>query len=169
MVARRPRMLTVSEKEALILELLSQGDQMYGLQLVAASRRRLKRGNVLRDARADGGEGLSSPYHLEDAPSKAAVCRADLPADRALGNGGAWRRGPPAHDADARVCRGPCTARAAMAARCAARAMERVIDSGSHVHRKEHRSAMRKGRRWRSRWVRIAGYFALMKVVALCA
>jgi hypothetical protein len=42
--ARRPP--TLSAKESLILELLVQGNEMYGLQLVAASRRRLKRGTV---------------------------------------------------------------------------------------------------------------------------
>ena len=46
MAVRRPRLLTLSEKESLILELLSQGHEMYGLQLVAASKRRLKRGTV---------------------------------------------------------------------------------------------------------------------------
>ena len=40
------RLPTLPGKEALILELLSQGQEMYGLQLVAASRRRLKRGTV---------------------------------------------------------------------------------------------------------------------------
>ena len=40
-----PRVLTVSPKELLVLQLL--GDQeLYGLQLVAASRGRLKRGTV---------------------------------------------------------------------------------------------------------------------------
>jgi PadR family transcriptional regulator, regulatory protein PadR len=42
-------MLTLSAKESLILELLvsaGREDKMYGLQLVAASRRRLKRGTV---------------------------------------------------------------------------------------------------------------------------
>jgi DNA-binding PadR family transcriptional regulator len=39
-------MLTLSSKESLILELLAREDEMYGLQLVAASRRRLKRGTV---------------------------------------------------------------------------------------------------------------------------
>lgn len=43
---RRPRMLTLSTKESLILELLVQNQGMYGLQLVAASGRRLKRGTV---------------------------------------------------------------------------------------------------------------------------
>jgi PadR family transcriptional regulator PadR len=37
---------TLPPKEALILELLVQEKDMYGLQLVAASRRRLKRGTV---------------------------------------------------------------------------------------------------------------------------
>ncbi len=45
-MARRPRLLTLSPKESLILELLTTGDAMYGLELVAASRGRLKRGTV---------------------------------------------------------------------------------------------------------------------------
>ena len=39
-------MLTLSVKESLILELLVDRDELYGLQLVAASRRKLKRGTV---------------------------------------------------------------------------------------------------------------------------
>jgi PadR family transcriptional regulator, regulatory protein PadR len=46
MPVRRPRVLTLSAKESLILELLVEGGELYGLQLVAASRRRLKRGTV---------------------------------------------------------------------------------------------------------------------------
>ena len=40
-----PRALTVSPKELLVLELLQQ-QELYGLQLAAASRGRLKRGTV---------------------------------------------------------------------------------------------------------------------------
>ena len=40
-----PRVLTLSPKELLVLELLRHQD-LYGLQLVAASRGRLKRGTV---------------------------------------------------------------------------------------------------------------------------
>ena len=40
------RALSLSDKEQLILELLSSADKMYGLELVAASRKRLKRGTV---------------------------------------------------------------------------------------------------------------------------
>jgi DNA-binding PadR family transcriptional regulator len=40
------RIPTLPPKEALILELLVGESEMYGLQLVAASRRRLKRGTV---------------------------------------------------------------------------------------------------------------------------
>jgi DNA-binding PadR family transcriptional regulator len=36
----------LSAKETLILELLAQGEELYGLQLVAASRGRLKRGTI---------------------------------------------------------------------------------------------------------------------------
>lgn len=41
-----PRVLTVSPKELLILQLLVRNKERYGLQLVAGSRGRLKRGTV---------------------------------------------------------------------------------------------------------------------------
>ena len=41
-----PHVLTVSRKELLILELLVRNKELYGLQLVAGSRGRLKRGTV---------------------------------------------------------------------------------------------------------------------------
>lgn len=41
-----PRVLTVSRKELLVLELLVRANELYGLQLVAASKGRLKRGTV---------------------------------------------------------------------------------------------------------------------------
>ena len=40
------RALTLSDKEQLILQLLSSAEEMYGLELVGASRKRLKRGTV---------------------------------------------------------------------------------------------------------------------------
>ena len=45
-MSRKPRVPTLSDKESLILELLGADGEMYGLQLVAASKRRLKRGTV---------------------------------------------------------------------------------------------------------------------------
>jgi PadR family transcriptional regulator PadR len=45
-VPSHPRPLTLSPKESLILELLVATPELYGLQLVAGSRRRLKRGTV---------------------------------------------------------------------------------------------------------------------------
>jgi PadR family transcriptional regulator PadR len=45
-MANQIRLPTLPPKEALILELLLQEKEMYGLQLVAASRKRLKRGTV---------------------------------------------------------------------------------------------------------------------------
>jgi len=41
-----PGTFKLSHNESVILALLVQGDEMYGLQLVAASKRRLKRGTV---------------------------------------------------------------------------------------------------------------------------
>src|SRR5262245_13546007 len=43
---KRPRVLTLSAKESLILDLLVRDGELYGLQLVSASKRRLKRGTV---------------------------------------------------------------------------------------------------------------------------
>lgn len=43
---KQPRVLTLSPKEQLVLELLARSEEAYGLQLVAASRGRLKRGTV---------------------------------------------------------------------------------------------------------------------------
>src|SRR5215470_17872225 len=45
-MAKRPRVLTLSEKEHLVLELLVAHGELYGLQLVAQSKRKLKRGTV---------------------------------------------------------------------------------------------------------------------------
>jgi DNA-binding PadR family transcriptional regulator len=45
-MASRSQLPTLPAKEALILDLLLGEDEMYGLQLVAASGQRLKRGTV---------------------------------------------------------------------------------------------------------------------------
>jgi len=45
-VARPPHVPRLPPKEALILELLIGHKELYGLELVAASKRRLKRGTV---------------------------------------------------------------------------------------------------------------------------
>ena len=64
------RVPTLPQKEALILELLVGQSEMYGLQLVAASKRRLKRGTVYvtLGRMEDKGFIISS---LEDAPPEA--------------------------------------------------------------------------------------------------
>lgn len=68
MGAKRPRVLTLSAKESLILELLVARDELYGLQLVAASKRQLKRGTVyVTLGRMEEKGYLSS--RLEDAPA----------------------------------------------------------------------------------------------------
>lgn len=46
MPTSHPQVLTVSRKELLVLELLVANQQLYGLQLVVASKGRLKRGTV---------------------------------------------------------------------------------------------------------------------------
>jgi PadR family transcriptional regulator, regulatory protein PadR len=68
--SRHPRVLTVSPKELLILELLARGTSLYGLQLVAASRGRLKRGTVYVTLGRMEDKGLIAST-LEDAPAEA--------------------------------------------------------------------------------------------------
>lgn len=62
-----PRILTVSPKELLTLELLTKDKQSYGLQLVAASRGRLKRGTVYVTLGRMEEKGLITSW-LDDAP-----------------------------------------------------------------------------------------------------
>ena len=59
--------------------------------------------------------------------------------------------------------------RAMAAGLCSPPTIERVIDPVLTDIEIESRTAMAAGQRWRSRWIRIAGCFALVKVVALCA
>ena len=67
MATTRPRVLTLSTKESLILELLVHQHEMYGLQMVAASRRRLKRGTVYVTLGRMEEKGYITS-RLEDAP-----------------------------------------------------------------------------------------------------
>jgi DNA-binding PadR family transcriptional regulator len=68
MAGRRPP--TLSVKESLILELLVRDHEMYGLQLVAASRRRLKRGTVYVTLGRMEDKGYITS-RLEDPPAEA--------------------------------------------------------------------------------------------------
>ena len=68
MAGKRPRMLTLSPKESLILELLTTQDELYGLQLVAASKRKLKRGTVYVTLGRMEEKGYITS-RLEDAPA----------------------------------------------------------------------------------------------------
>ena len=70
MLGRRPRMLTLSTKESLILELLVQKQGMYGLQLVAASGGLLKRGTVYVTLGRMEEKGYIAS-RLEDPPAEA--------------------------------------------------------------------------------------------------
>ena len=70
MAAKRPRVLTLSAKESLILQLLVRHDQAYGLELVSASRGRLKRGTVYVTLGRMEEKGYITS-RLEDAPPDA--------------------------------------------------------------------------------------------------
>lgn len=52
---------------------------------------------------------------------------------------------------------------------CTADTMGRIIDPVIADIQAEHAQALREGRVWRSRWVRLAGYCAFVKIVSLCA
>ena len=67
MPGKRPRLLTLSAKESLILELLVDGGELYGLQLVASSKRKLKRGTVYVTLGRMEEKGYITS-RLEDAP-----------------------------------------------------------------------------------------------------
>src|SRR6476646_11636924 len=68
MVGKRPRLLTLSAKEFLILDLLTERGELYGLQLVATSRRKLKRGTVYVTLGRMEQKGYITS-RLEDAPA----------------------------------------------------------------------------------------------------
>jgi Lipopolysaccharide export system permease LptF/LptG len=57
--------------------------------------------------------------------------------------------------------------RAVAARLCTARTMERLIDPVLTDAEIEYRNAIAQGRVWRSRWIRMGGYFAFLKVIAL--
>jgi PadR family transcriptional regulator PadR len=84
MAAKRPRVLTLSAKESLILELLIHSPEMYGLQLVASSRRRLKRGTVYVTLGRMEEKGYITS-RLEDAPPQAGGLPRRLYKPTALG------------------------------------------------------------------------------------
>ena len=91
MSRRRDAIPTLSSKERLILELLVGREELYGLQLVDSSRRRLKRGTVyVTLARMeDKGYVIS---RREDPPPDAGGLPRRLYAPTALGRTvlGAW-------------------------------------------------------------------------------
>jgi PadR family transcriptional regulator PadR len=84
MAGKRPRMLTLSAKESLILELLVAQQELYGLQLVAASKRRLKRGTVYVTLGRMEEKGYITS-RLEDAPPDAGGLPRRLYQPTALG------------------------------------------------------------------------------------
>ncbi len=46
--------------------------------------------------------------------------------------------------------------------------MERVVDPLLADLQKEHAEAIRRGRVWKSRWIRLAGYVVFLKTIAVC-
>ena len=70
MTTRRPPIPRLSPKESLILDLLAQSEEQYGLQMVAASKGRLKRGTVYVTLGRMEDKGYVTS-HAEDAPDGA--------------------------------------------------------------------------------------------------
>src|SRR5262245_24503625 len=70
MSSRHPAVPRLSAKESLILDLLSTDGELYGLQLVSASRGRLKRGTVYVTLGRMEDKG-SATSRAEDAPDGA--------------------------------------------------------------------------------------------------
>jgi len=83
-MSRRPRALTLSGKEHVVLDLLVSRREMYGLELVSASRGRLKRGTiyVTLGRMADKGYVTSVP---EDGPPETGGLPRRLYSPTALG------------------------------------------------------------------------------------
>jgi len=78
------RLPTLSHKESLILDLLGEGDEMYGLQLVAASKGQLKRGTIYVTLGRMEEKGYVKS-RLEDAPPEAGGLPRRLYEPTALG------------------------------------------------------------------------------------
>jgi PadR family transcriptional regulator PadR len=68
-MTKRPRLLTLSEKESIVLDLLTEHGELYGLQLVASSKRELKRGTVYVTLGRMEEKGYITS-RLEDAPAE---------------------------------------------------------------------------------------------------
>jgi DNA-binding PadR family transcriptional regulator len=84
MPAQQRRPPTLSPKETLILELLVRKSELYGLQLVAASRGRLKRGTVYVTLGRMEDKGYIAS-RLDDAPPDAGGLPRRLYEPTALG------------------------------------------------------------------------------------
>ena len=87
MARRKPPMPTLPAKEALIIELLTAAGgrgERYGLELVAASKKRLKRGTVYVTLGRMEAKGLVAS-RLEDVPPEAGGLPRRLYAATALG------------------------------------------------------------------------------------
>jgi PadR family transcriptional regulator PadR len=68
-------MLTLSAKESLILELLVRQREMYGLQLVTTSKRRLKRGTVYVTLGRMEEKGYITSRLEDSPPDTGGLCR----------------------------------------------------------------------------------------------
>jgi PadR family transcriptional regulator, regulatory protein PadR len=93
-MAKHPRLLTLPPKERVALELLVRSGESYGLQLVAASRGRLKRGTVYVTLGRMEEKGYIAS-RLDDPPDGAGGMPRRIYAPTALGRRvlGTWTSG----------------------------------------------------------------------------
>jgi hypothetical protein len=158
----------LSAKESLIFDLLIERTSMYGLELVSASRGRLKRGTVYVTLGRMEDKGYITS-RTEPAPAD----EGGLP--RGSTSPRPWvaeyrRHGRPLPRISRRVCTmtRPGFRLCAFAARvCSARTMERWIDPLIADLHSEHAEMQRRGSLWRARSVRVVSLVAFGKVLAL--
>ena len=162
-----PRVLTLSGKELVVLQLLLREKRLFGLQLVAASKGRLKRGTVYVTLGRMEEKGYITST-LEDPPPGAGGLPRRLYEPTALGRRmvRTWTSGGHPRDPGVRAMSGTDWLRARAARWCSPRTMERVIEPALADVQTEYEAAARDGRIWRSRWIRIAGHAAFLKVLA---
>jgi DNA-binding PadR family transcriptional regulator len=124
------RIPSLHPKEALILELLVQEAELYGLQLVAASKGRLKRGTVyVTLGRMEEKRFITS--RLEDAPADEGGLPRRIYEPTAFGRKvlKAYAQNPPPPDAGAGAVTRPGETLRSIAQRfCTPATMERLID-----------------------------------------
>jgi len=167
-MARRIRSIHLSPKESVILELLVRDDQTYGLQLVAASKRRLKRGTVYvtlgrMEEKGYITCGSRSPQRMPAAFR--AGCMRPLRLAVAF-----WRRGHTLRNISFRSSPSEPSRRSSAAARIfSERTMARLVDPILTDLQVEYVDAMHRRGPWAGRRIVLVGYVRFRQALAMYA